>query len=192
MKSPDDKCPPNQTYEAKLHEKLTSRPLITPRSEIRRHIIASAYATELPSPWILGAIILMVFIVLYSLLLKPGITLDWSAGSQFDAFHISRSISGDDRYIHLITINAVDGKQKYSYWDPLTFSGNTYLYKIDATNDDGITSERVVTIHSRYDILLSQLGIALFSLISSYSLTSIIVDHIKKQKFEKAYIQLVN
>jgi len=113
-----------------------------------------------------GLALATAILVLLWAVLRPGITLEWSArGDALTGFRIYRAPLGSADFGLLGEISADPDVQAYTYVDARPWSRQTYVYRIEAIGPEGETAASQAITAGALDALPSQLAALLTSLI---------------------------
>lgn len=105
-------------------------------------------------------------LVLLWAVLRPGITLEWSAqGEPLTGFRIYRAPLGSADFGLVGEVAADPKAQAYTYTDARPWSGQTYVYRVEALGPEGETAASQAITAGALDALPSQLAALLTSLI---------------------------
>ena len=113
-----------------------------------------------------GLALATAILVLLWAVLRPGITLEWSArGDALTGFRIYRAPLGSADFGLLGEVSADPDVQAYTYVDARPWSRQTYVYRVEAIGPEGETAASQAITAGALDALPSQLAALLTSLI---------------------------
>ncbi len=119
---------------------------------------------------------LAIFWLLW-LIIKPGITLNWSVyGSTPEVFKVYRSEFGRHEQHLIAVIPAQDSRNDYQFTDLWMIPGKTYTYWVEGSDWSGATVFSRPVISNSLPVVPGQIGILLASLILGYIICSFSAD----------------
>jgi hypothetical protein len=138
-------------------------------SRLRRQILAQLQAAPRATPqtrwlpWLSGAALALLALIVLWNVIQPGIGLQWSVnGATPAAFRIFRAPLGSDRFELVGEVRARSGEQDYTYVDTAQWLGQTYQYRVETVNRAAVSDTIPV---SGWDLLPTQLAIVLSSIL---------------------------
>jgi hypothetical protein len=143
-----------------------SQPTHLPPAALRRRVLAQAQArarTPRWLPFLSGAVLTVLALLLLWNVVQPGIGLQWSvAGTVPTAFRVYRAPAGSDRFEFVREVPAQAGIVDYTYVDTTLWPGQTYRYRVEAVNAE--TASATVAANGA-EVLPTQIAILFSSLL---------------------------
>ena len=145
------------------------------RAQIKLQPAPTIPATSVRSIWILQAVLAILAFVLIWRALPPGIILEWSVQngepSKFMVYRAATSGAvSDPQFVLLDEIPADTGNRPYMFTDIRLLPGQTYLYRVEAVDRNGLLADTQSTVGSGLDVLPSQLALLFSGSVVAYVL----------------------
>jgi hypothetical protein len=121
--------------------------------------------------WIWGAVLSLVVLVVLWVVVRPGIVLQWEVNpGAVTAFRVYRAPVGSADFELLRQVAARPGDREYTYVDARPMPLQTYVYQVEAVEQEGdvVSSPRITA--SALEALPAQLGVIFISLSVGYAL----------------------
>ncbi len=115
--------------------------------DVRQQVVVRAQATSYRRPqavwlpWLSGAVLAALVLVVLWNVVRPGIGLQWSvSGDQPAAFRIYRAPLGSDRFEVVGEVAVHPPVADYTFVDTTPWLGQSYQYRVEAVNQAAVSA----------------------------------------------------